>query len=109
MDYKTEDTSIEVPITVENDLEIDESGTAYIVTLLYAGNSDMASEVRIPMEDIVEELVGFYSDENGSRQLYTLAHELSRYAEMLRTAADHLEGQLDFSDLPIDDDGELDR
>lgn len=109
MDYKTEETSIEVPITVENDLEIDESGTAYIVTLIYAGTSDIASEVRIPMEEIVEELIGFYSEENGSRQLYTLGHELSRYAEMLRTAADHLEGQLDFSDLPIDDDGELDR
>jgi glutamine synthetase type III len=109
MDYIRSEASVEVPITVENDLEVDESGSISIVTLIYAGEEDLASEIRIPMEEIIEESIDFYSDENGSRQLYTLAHELSRYAEMLRTAADHIEGQLDFSNLPIDDDGELDR
>lgn len=106
MEKNGDSASLEVPIWVENDLETDESGSLYITSFVYSGTDEYPAEIRVPFEDVVDGLIEFYTDELGSRPLYTIAHELARYAERLRASADHLEGQLDFSVFPDEYDEE---
>jgi phytoene/squalene synthetase len=57
------------------------------------GGSDDPTEVRVPLEGIVDNLIEFSEATAGNIQaLYTIAHELARYADQLRTTADRLEG-----------------
>ena len=72
------DASLQVPIYLENDFDVDDDGISYLVTSLFVGDEEEAQEVRIPLDDVVESLTEFYGDVEGFRHLYLVAHELSR-------------------------------
>lgn len=85
------DASLQVPIYLENDFDVDDDGISYLVTSLFVGDEEEAQEVRIPLDDVVESLTEFYGDVEGFRHLYLVAHELSRAAEALREKAGLIE------------------
>ena len=85
------DASLQVPIYLENDFDVDDDGISYLVTSLFVGDEEEAQEVRIPLDDVVESLTEFYGDVEGFRHPYLVAHELSRAAEALREKAGLIE------------------
>ena len=105
-DDETTATTVEVPIkiTVESDIETDVSGRLNVVTYVFIENEEDGTEAHAPFEDIIDNLIEFYRDGYGATQLYAIAHELTRYGEMLRTAADGIEGKLDFPPEDFDED-----
>jgi hypothetical protein len=105
-DDATTATTVEVPIkiTVESDIETDVSGRLNVVTYVFIENEEDGTESHTPFEDIIDNLIEFYRDGYGATQLYAIAHELTRYGEMLRTAADGIEGKLDFPPEDFDED-----
>ena len=88
------DTSITFPIHVDHDFVVDADGVSSIVTFLYAGEEDEATEVKVDLEGVVEDLCDF----DGYQRLYTIAHEFSRMAEMLRASAGRIENSVDAVD-----------
>ena len=96
MSLLSETTTLELPITVENDLEVDNEGMFYVVTFLFPDESDDSVETRIPFEHIIDNLIDFYREDHtpaGYGQLYMIANELHRHADNLRSVAEHLEGK----------------
>ena len=85
------DTSIQVPIYLENDFEVDDHGVSFLVTSLFVGDEEVAQEIRTPLDDVIEALCEFYGDVTGYTHLYLVAHELSRAAETLREKAGIIE------------------
>ena len=85
------DTTLQIPIYVENDFEVDYDGVSFIVTSLFVGDAEEAQEIRIQLDDVVEALCEFYGDVDGYQHLYLVAHELSRAAEVLREKAGIIE------------------
>lgn len=83
---------ITVPLYVEADLETDDHGVLSLVVLLFPENEEAATETRIEFEEITENLIEFYEEEAGFRQLYAIAHELRRMADRLYDTATRLEG-----------------
>ena len=92
------DTSITFPIHVDHDFVVDADGVSSIVTFLYAGEEDEATEVKVDLEGVVEDLCEFYGNIDGYQRLYTIAHEFSRMAEMLRASAGRIENSVDAVD-----------
>lgn len=94
-DLECKTTSIEVPIQVEWDLEVDPEGRFEVVSYIYLQDGDEGTEVRGDFEAIVEDLIVYYaesmSSSDGYGQLYSIAHELFRHAERLRTVAEQIE------------------
>ena len=96
MSLPSETTTLELPITIENDLEVDNEGTFYVVTFLFYDDDDDSVEVRIPFEHIIDNLIDFYREEstpNGFGQLYMIANELARHSDNLRSIAEYVEGR----------------
>jgi len=62
------------------------------------------------MEVVIDDMIEF-AEFTSIQSLYTLAHELARYADQLRTTADRLEGVWPDGDAfdEFDDDDALDR
>jgi len=89
------DTYLTFPLHVDHDVVVDNDGVSYIVTFLYAGDEDEATEVRVDLEGVTDDLCEFYGDLNGYQRLYSIAHEFSRVAEKLRTAAGRIEDSSD--------------
>ena len=85
------DTMLQVPIYLENDFEVDDDGVSFIITSLFVGDGEVAHEIRIQLDDVVEALCEFYGDVDGYQHLYLVAHELSRAAEVLREKAGIIE------------------
>jgi len=84
-------TELEVPVYVDNDFDIDQYGVCYLVNLIYVGDEESATEVRVELNGVIESLSEFYGDINGYQHLYSIAHELSRQAEILRNRAGVIE------------------
>lgn len=97
-------TEITVPIYVEADLEADDNGVLNLVVLLFPDDHEDAAENRIEFEEIIENLIEFYEEEAGFRQLYAIAHELRRMADRLHDTASRLEGSYMQYDLFDTDD-----
>lgn len=100
---------LEVPLHIEMDLESDENGVLNAVAFIYPKNEDECAEVRVEFEEMIDEIIEFYSggfDNEGSGQLYTIAHELARHSERLREVANRLDDQWTHNDL-FDEDDEL--
>ena len=95
MSYYGSDTYLTFPLHVDHDFVVDNDGVSYIVTFLYAGDEDEATEVRVDLEGVTDDLCEFYGDLNGYQRLYSIAHEFSRVAEKLRTAAGRIEDSSD--------------
>lgn len=90
----SDNVSIEIPITVENDLEVDSEGQFFILTFIFPQDEEDSVEARVLFDDIIESLIEFHADEPGASgygQLYLIANELSRYAERLREVAGRME------------------
>ena len=85
------DTTLQIPIYVENDFEVDYDGVSFIVPSLFVGGAEEAQEIRIQLDDVVEALCEFYGDVDGYQHLYLVSHELSRAAEVLREKAGIIE------------------
>ena len=102
MTHASDTTTLEISLTVENDLEVDSDGRFFVITYIFPDDSEDSVEVRLEFDHIVENLIEFYVEEQlpaGYRQLYLIAHELERHAHNLRDIAgkmegDHLNGDL---------------
>ncbi len=94
-DLESKNTSLEVPIQVEWDLEVDPDGKFEVVSYIYLQDGDEGTEVRGDFDAIVEDLIVYYaesmSSSDGYGQLYCIAHELHRHGERLRTVAAQIE------------------
>ena len=80
-------------VYVENDIEVDDNGTCDLLTFLYVNDEEEPLEVRNDLEDVVEDLVEHHREfgVQSYHSLYAIAHELSRNAEIIRTAAAQME------------------
>jgi|TARA_B110000967_G_C18507195_1_gene374526 hypothetical protein len=100
MDLVTEEVTIELPLSIQNDLEVDDNGTLNIITVILR-EDDEAYEVKLDFDRVIENLLDHYDgmrDVSEAQQLYLIAHELGRQAVRLRAVAELLEGGI------IDDD-----
>ena len=79
------DTHLTLPLHVNHDFIVDNDGVSYIVTFLYAGEEEDATEVKVDLEGVTDDLC------DGYQRLYSIAHEFSRIAAKLRTAAGRIE------------------
>ena len=94
MSYSKDSCALSLLVRGDFDIETDDDGQLFIVCYLCADSDETGQEIRVLFEDIIDSLIEFYESADGTRPLYTMAHELSRMAERLRTAADALEGDL---------------
>ena len=80
-------------VYVENDIEVDYNGTCALLTYLYFNEDEEPLEVRNDLEDVVEDLIEHHREigVQSYNSLYAIAHELSRNAEIIRTAAAQME------------------
>lgn len=105
MFYDEGQTTLKLELAVENDLEIDNNGNFYVLTLIFAGDDDEPAEVRVTFEDIIDNLIDFYRDTEmtngniGYGQLYGIANELERTVDRLREVAGHMEGRVIMEDM----------
>tara|TARA_B100000900_G_scaffold394550_1_gene392091 strand:- start:96 stop:437 length:342 start_codon:yes stop_codon:yes gene_type:complete len=110
MGLPSEKTTLELPLTIENDLEVDDNGTFYVVTYLFPDDSDDSVEIRIQFDHIIDNLIDFYREEYSTAssygQLYLIANELNRHQDNLRSVAEHIEGKHLSEDLFGDYDNE---
>ena len=90
-----QDIDLVVRAFVDNDIEIDDNGRCYIVSLIYTNDEDEPIEARVDLDGVIENLIEYYSDLHGYQTLYTIAHELSRQAERLRDCASRFENSDD--------------
>ena len=97
-DYK-QDVELGFKAYVDNDFEIDENGHCSIVTMIYLGDEDDATEVHAELEAVVDGLLEYLDTIGSYQKLYALAHEFSRQAERLRVVA----GRIEDSDSAIRD------
>lgn len=111
MSYYRESVQLEVSVSVDVDLETDQNGTLYVVSIVSSGDDEYGKETKVPLEEVVENIIEFYETADGCQPLYTMAHELARMAERLRSTANLLEGKLTFEDDLDDypDDEPLER
>ena len=93
------DITLELPIHVDHDFDIDADGICNIVTFIYVGDEDDATESRVDLEGVSDEISEFYGDINGYQKLYSIAHEFTRLAERLRATA----GRIEDSTEAVDD------
>lgn len=107
MDLVTEEVTIELPLSIQNDLEVDDNGTLNIITIILR-EDDESYEVKLDFDRIIENLLDHYDgmrDVSEAQQLYLISHELGRQAVRLRDVADLLEGDM-LQDEDDYDDGE---
>ena len=102
MTLPSKTATLELPLLVENDLEVDNDGRFYVVSYIFPDESDDSIEIRIEFDQIIDNLIDFYREEQGPAsygQLYLIAHELDRHAHTLRDVAGLMEGRYVNEDL----------
>ena len=102
MSLPSDTATLELPLLVENDLEVDNDGRFFVVSYIFPDESDESVEIRIEFEQIIDNLIDFYREDQGSagyNQLYLIAHELDRHSHNLRDIAGLMEGKLHNEDL----------
>ena len=92
------DITLEIPIHVDHDFEVDADGVSYIVTFLYVDDDEDAIETKVSLEGVTDDLCEYYGDIDGYQRLYSIAHEFSRVAEKLRATAGRIEDSSDAVD-----------
>ena len=93
-----------VALSVECDLVTDKDGYFFVqFEVSTDDNEDDSQLISIPFSEITENLLAFYREEYGVdryKDLYSIAHELSRESEKIREAATKMEDSLNHvSDL----------
>jgi len=102
MSLPSDTATIELPILVENDLEVDNDGRFFVVSYIFPAEDDESVEIRVEFEQIIDNLIDFYREDQGPsgyNQLYLIAHELDRHAHSLRDIASLMEGRYTGEDL----------
>jgi hypothetical protein len=98
-----EDLVLEVPVYVENDLEIDKDGNFMIQTFLFLNDDDETpTEMKIKFSDLIQQTIDYVNDQpstKGTNTLYCIAHELTHQAEVLRSKGDYMDRGVYSSDL----------
>lgn len=97
-----EDVSLEIPIYVENDLEIDKDGNFNVQTFIYPDGEENPVEVRVKFSSLIQNVIEYYNEDasvDGTNTLYCIAHELSRQAEVLRSKGDYMDRGVYSDDL----------
>lgn len=92
------DITLEIPIHVDHDFDVDADGISYIVTFLYKDDDEDAIEIRVSLEGVTDDLCEYYGDIDGYQRLYIIAHEFSRIAEKMRSTAGRIEDSADAVD-----------
>ena len=92
------DITLEFPIHVDHDFDVDDDGISYIVTFLYVDDNEDATEIRVSLQGVTDDLCEFYGDIDGYQRLYSIAHEFSRIAEKMRATAGRIEDSSDAVD-----------
>lgn len=91
-DDKLVQADLSVSIYCTNEIEVDDNGDSYIVNVIYVGDEEENPlEVRVDLADVIDEMIQEYGDTEGYQFLYMVAHELSRYSEILREKASYIE------------------
>ena len=96
MSLPSDTATLELPLLVENDLEVDNDGRFFVVSYIFPDESDESIEIHIEFDQIIDNLIDFYREEQGPAgygQLYLIAHELDRHAHTLRDIAGLMEGK----------------
>ena len=78
------EASLQVPVFFTNNFDVDENDVSYLVTLVYVGDEDKPTEIRLLLDDVTDSICDQYGDVEGYKYLCLVAHELSRVAEFLR-------------------------
>ena len=102
MSLPSDTATLELPLLVENDLEVDNDVRMFVVSYIFPDESDESVEIRVDFEQIIDNLIDFYRDDQGAagyNQLYLIAHELDRHSHNLRDIAGLMEGKLHNEDL----------
>lgn len=96
MDQNGVDIALPVQCYVENDLEVDDDGVCSLVTLLFIGEDEDPIDVRMPFEAVTELVIDTHREFGVDmyRSLYSIAHELARSAEKMRSVASQMEDSL---------------
>ena len=109
MFYDQSKTTINMNLSIENDIEVDSDGVCQLVTLMFNDFDDAPYEARVRFEDVIENLIDFYRDtspnQTGYGQLYSIANEFARYVDELRDVAGQME-EYGFRQLDLFDDNE---
>lgn len=102
MSLPSDTATLELPLLVENDLEVDNDGRFFVVSYIFPDESDISVELRVEFDHIIDNLIDFYREEQGVAgysQLYLIAHELDRHSHNLREVAGLMEGKSHTEDL----------
>ena len=96
MDHNGVDIALPIQCYVENDIEIDEDGVCRLITLMFVGEDEDPIEVKVPFEAVTELVIDTHREFGVEmyRSLYSIAHELARSAEKMRTVAGQMEDSL---------------
>lgn len=81
------DSTLQVPIYLQHDFEVDPDGISYLLSSVFISDEDDSQEIRVLLDDVIDGICEHYGDVNGYQHLYMVAHELSRSAEVLREKA----------------------
>lgn len=81
--------TLEVPVYIDVDFEIDEDGVLRTVVVLDTGDeNDNAQEIYTDFEETVDSIIAFYAgEETGFFNLYALSSELHRIADKINLQA----------------------
>lgn len=97
-----EDVSLEIPVYVENDLDVDDEGNFIIQTFIFPDGEENPTSIKIKFSTLVNNVIEYYQEDasvDGTNTLYCIAHELTRQAEILRTKGDYMDRGVYSKDL----------
>jgi len=106
MPYTGNDIKISQNVYVENDIEVDEQGNLSLVSLIYQADIDEPMESRTDFDTVIENLIDYYREDvvPGRNQIYSIASELERSADVLRRSLDENEEPFLYDYYSSDDD-----
>jgi len=87
-----QDLTIEVPLCVDHDLEVDDYGVLNLDSRMYTDPDGSAQTLSVPFYSMTDAIVEFHTDEGNYNQLYNIANELTKESERIREVADKIEG-----------------
>jgi|TARA_R100000951_G_scaffold36334_2_gene31095 hypothetical protein len=86
-----QDLTLEVPIFIDNDLQVDDHGVLNLSCTLYLDLDDGPQTFKVPFYSMTDAIVEFHTEEKDYNQLYAIANELTKESERIREVADQIE------------------
>lgn len=87
----TTEVSLASFIEVGHEISFDEDVGLQIVSLIFAPGDDDPEEVKVPVAELVDDVVDLCKMDHDYSYLYCVAHELTRFGEILRDTASRME------------------